>query len=272
MIDYFKYLVQMTRDIFQNLRRIYSLAKFEYKLTNKGMALGQLWLVLNPLIQIGVYWFVFGVGIRNGNPVGEYPYVVWLTCGVAPWLICSRGISLPASSIYSKASMLTRSNIPTCLIPLSVSLSTVMDSRWTVAIMIVIYLGNGCMPTWNMLCLIYYMFCILAFTASLSLITSVLGMLARDFLNLIQAALRMIFFISPIFWDPGTSTNEVVRQMAVYNPFGYIIDGFRDAMLYRVPFWEDMRGMRIFWSTVLVLYLLGAAFQRKLRKNLLDFI
>lgn len=272
MISYFKFLVQMTKDIFRNIRRIYALADFEYMLANKGMALGQLWLILNPLIQIGVYWFVFGVGIRNGKPIGDIPYVVWLTCGLTPWLIANRGVVQPAGSIYAKASMLTRSNIPTYLIPLSVSLATIMNGKWTVVVMIVIFLGNGCLPTWNIIGLLYYLVCILAFTASLSLITSVLGMLARDFLNLIQALLRMIFFVSPIFWDPSSAANEIVRSMSQYNPFAYVITGFRECMLYDVPFWENLDSMRIFWTTVLVIYLIGAMFQRKLRKNFLDFM
>lgn len=272
MKEYLKYLGQMTRDIFQNLHRIYGLAEFEYKLANKGMALGQIWLLLNPLIQVGVYWFVFGVGIRNGRPVGDIPYVVWLTCGIVPWIICNRGISTSSASIYAKASMLTRSNIPTCLIPLSACLATVMDSRWTLAVLAAIYIGNGCIPTWNVLCVMYYMICILVFISALGLITSVLGMLARDFLNLIQAVLRVLFFVSPVFWNPSTSESAIVQSISKYNPFGYIIDGFRASMLYDVPFWENLNGIRTFWLTVLILYLLGAAFQSKLRKNLLDFI
>lgn len=272
MNGYFQYLFQMTKDIFCNLRRIYSLAQFEYKLANKGLALGQLWLFINPLIQIGIYWLVFGIGIRSGRPVDGFPYVVWLTCGLAPWLICNRGVTKTASSIYAKAQMLTRANIPTCLIPLSSSLSVVMDSGWTVLIMVLIYLGNGCRPSWTALCLLYYMICILAFVSVCSLITSVLVMLARDFSNLIQALMRMLFFISPIFWDASTSGVGVIQKMALINPFGYIIDGFRDSMLYRIAFWQDTERMLIFWGIVLGLYLLGAAFQRKLRKNLLDFI
>ena len=272
MVSYFKYLFQMTKDIFGNLRRIYALAEFEYKLTTKGMALGQLWRILNPMIQIGVYWLVFGIGLRSGQPVDGIPYVVWLTCGLTPWLIMNRGINTAANSIYVKATMLTRSNIPTCLIPLSICLATVMDNGWTVALMIFIYLAHGCVLTWTAFGLVYYVICILFFISVLSLITSVLGMLARDFLNLIQAILRMLFFVSPIFWNPGQSASKAFQMFNLCNPFGYIICGFRDSLLYNVPIWENKTAMLIFWSMTFCLYLIGAAFQSKLRKNLLDFI
>lgn len=43
--------------------------------------------VLNPLSQIGVYWLVFGLGIRGGAPVHGVPYFVWLVCGLVTWFL-----------------------------------------------------------------------------------------------------------------------------------------------------------------------------------------
>lgn len=272
MIGYFRYLFQMTKDIFTNIRRIYELAKFEYKLITKGMTLGQIWRLLNPMIQIGMYWLVFGLGIRNGRPIDGFPYVVWLTCGLTPWLMASKGVGTAASSIYVKATMLTRSNIPTCLIPISASVANVMDSVWLALVMLFLFWGNGCVLSVHAFGLIYYFVCVLVFNSALGLITSVLGMLARDFLNLIQALLRMLFFVSPIFWSPESSSAQIFSVFSLYNPFAYFINGFRDSMLYNIPFWERTQEMKAFWGIMLVLYLVGALFQSKLRKNLLDFV
>ena len=256
MKNYFRFLCQMTKDIFRNFNRIFALAVFEYKLTTKQMVLGQLWKLLNPLIQTGVYWLVFGIGIRSGNPIDGVPYVVWLTCGLTPWLIMSHSITASANSIYSKASMLTRANIPTCLVPLSTVVAFMLDSGWSVAILVVVFLGNGCVPTWNALGLIYFFLCILIFSSVCSLITSVLVMLARDFNQLIQAVMRMIYFLSPIFWKPGHTLPEAFLLFDRCNPFGYVIRGFRNSLLFNIPFWQDLQGMMIFWTIVLVMYLL----------------
>ena len=272
MKSYFKFLARMTGDIFGNLRRTYALAVFEYKLGTKNMVLGQLWKLLNPMIQTGVYWLVFGIGIRSGDPIDGVPYVVWLTCGLTPWLMMSHSVSTPANSIYSKATMLTRANIPTCLVPISSVFAVLMDSSWSVLIMIVIFLCNGCVPTWTAIGIIYYCLCIVAFASVCSLVTSVLVMLARDFNRIIQAVMRMIYFLSPVFWKPGRSLPEAFMLFDRCNPFGYVIRGFRNSLLFDIPFWEDIQGMIIFWTIVIVMYLLGAACQSKLRKNLLDFL
>lgn len=272
MIRYFNYLFQMTSDICSSLQRIYALAVFEYRLKTKGMILGQVWKILNPVIQIGVYWLVFGLGIRSGDPIDGVPYVVWLTCGLTPWRIMNQSILSSASSIYSKASMLTRANIPTCLVPLSIVTSEAMDGVWMIILLLVIFLGNGCALTFSALSLLYYFVCMIIFSGVCSLITSVLVMLARDFQKLIQAVMRMCFFLSPVFWKPGYTLPEIFLFFDACNPFAYVIRGFRNSLLYNIPFWSDLRGMAIFWAITIAFYLIGAGFQSKLRKNLLDFI
>lgn len=272
MYEYLCFLVRMTRDILCNGHRILALAKFDYKLGTKGLFLGSLWKLLNPVIQIGAYWFVFGVGIRNGRPIDGFPYVVWLTCGLTPWLIMQQGISEGANSIYNKAAALTRANIPTCLIPVSSSWSVLMDNFWTILLMVVIFLGNGCSLNIYVLWLFYYSVCMLAFLAALNLVTSVLVMLARDFMNLIRAILRIMFFLSPIFWNPGQGLPEIYHIFELCNPFAYVISGFRDSLLYSVPFWNKPKETLVFWAMVVGLYLFGALCQSKLRKNLLDFL
>lgn len=272
MYEYLRFLIQMTKDIFANGHRIMALAKFEYKLGTKGLFLGQAWKLLNPIIQIGAYWFVFGVGIRSGKPVDGIPYVVWLTCGLTPWLIMNHGVGEGASAIYSKAATLTRSNIPTCLIPISAAWGVLLDSAWTVFLLVVIFLGNGCTLTWHALGLLYYAVCMLAFLCALSLVTSVLVMLARDFQNLIRAILRILFFLSPIFWTPGNNLLQVYHVFNMCNPFAYVINGFRDSLLYSTPFWSRPKEMLVFWCLTAGFYLLGALCQSRLRKNLLDFL
>lgn len=262
----------MTKDIFGNLHRITALAYFECKLGTKDMFLGNLWKILSPFIQIGAYWFVFGIGLRNGAPVDGIPYVVWLTCGVTAWFWLNGCINRSAGSIYGKAAILTRSNIPTCLIPLSSVISQTLDDSWTIILMLVIYLANGCTPTSSAWGLLYYLFCGLIFLSVCSLITSALVMLARDFQKVLQAVMRLIFYLSPVFWKASGNMPLLYQLFDFCNPFGYIIRGFRDSLLYNVSILESWRQGVVFWVVVAILYLVGSAFQSKMRKNLLDYL
>ena len=272
MRRYFQSLGQMTRDIATNLSRIFALAFFDYQLGSKDYFLGSAWKLLSPFIQIGAYWLVFGIGLRSGAPIDGIPYVVWLTCGLTPWLWMNVSVVRGANSIYSKATMLTRANIPTCLIPLGSVWSCSMENLWNVALMVIIYLANGCVPTWTALGVFYYIFCGMVFLSVCSLITSALVMVARDFNKLIQAVMRLMFFITPVFWRPGDSIPLALKIFNLCNPFAYIVRGFRNTLLYNTPFTAAGTENAIFWCLMVLLYLIAASFQSKMRKNLLDYL
>ena len=231
MKEYFTYLFKTTVDIFKNIPRILSLAKFEYELGTRDMFMGKLWKLVSPLIQIGVYWLVFGIGIRQGNPIDGYPYVVWLICGITPWFFLNKGIMQGANSIYRKATLLTKTNAPTAIVPISNVFANLFDFIWTIGLMFIIFFANGCKMSLTMVNLLYYIIYMMCFLISLSLITSVLVMIARDFGKIIEMILRLLFFLSPIMWRPGNSMPEVFLEFDRMNPIGYIIRGFRSSML-----------------------------------------
>ena len=266
------FLIQSTKDIIKNIPRIISLARFEYELGTKDMFFGKLWKILSPFIQIGAYWFVFGVGIRQGKPIEGVAYVIWLTCGITPWFMINKGISDGANSIYRKATMLTKSNIPTVIVPISTCLAVIIDNLWSVALMFVIFLANGGSFSLEMFNVLYYVVYTYAFISSLSLITSVFVILARDFQKVIQMIMRLMFFLSPIMWKPGNNMPQWFMNFNQWNPIAYVVNGFRESMVYKMNFWHDPISIAIFWGVNILLYLFGIAFQKKLRNNLLDYI
>lgn len=68
-----KSLFQIVKDHINHFYLIIRLSLFELKSNNNNHYLGMLWEVLNPLILIGIYWFVFGYGIREGSMLMELP-------------------------------------------------------------------------------------------------------------------------------------------------------------------------------------------------------
>lgn len=272
MISYLKYLKHITWSLLKNYRRIFSLAIFEYKLTNKEMFLGQLWKLLNPFIQIGAYWLVFGIGIRQNREIDGIQYVVWLTTGYTAWFMINRGITIGANSIYQKGNLITRSNIPAFIIPVSDILAVVMDSLWTIGLMFIIFFAYGYSPNIHMLNLLYYTIYSFAFIVSISFIFSALVMLARDFRQIVAIVMRLMFFLSPITWRPGDNMPAFYKAFHKYNPIAYAINGFRDSMLYNKDFYSNLNDLRVFLILLLVLYLIGAACQKKLRNNILDYL
>lgn len=67
-------LLFILREHKANFYKIYKLALYDFITPLRDTYLGALWIILSPLSQIGVYWFVFGLGIRNGKPIDGHPF------------------------------------------------------------------------------------------------------------------------------------------------------------------------------------------------------
>ena len=80
----------LMEEVYQNRKLIYILAKNDFKKRYAGSYLGTIWAFIQPVVTICVYWFVFGLALRNGADRGV-PYVLWLIAGLVPWFFFQEG-------------------------------------------------------------------------------------------------------------------------------------------------------------------------------------
>lgn len=259
------------QEIQHNFIMLIRIAGYDYKLLNKDSYLGKLWSFLTPLTQIAVYWLVFGLGIRNGSAIDGYPFLLWMLCGLVPWFFINESIMKGANSIYSKANVVTKMKYPIATVPISVVVTAFMEH---IAVMIILFATlvlHGYYPTLHYLNLIYYMIYNFVFLCSLSLITSVLTMIARDFQKLLASIIRLLFYITPILWSMDRMP-DIYQNILQFNPVLYVVSGFRDSLLYQVNFYEHPLRITFFWMINLLMFLLGCSLQYKYRTKFNDLM
>lgn len=247
------------------------LALYELKSTYAGNRLGMVWAILNPLIQIIVYWLVFGLGIRNGSAVGDVPFFIWLICGIVPWFYINAGLLRGSNSIYSKLGMVSKMNFPLSTVPTYVLLSQLYTHMILIGITFVfLFFGYGIMQV-NILGLLYFMFTTSCFLFAISFVTSTFATLLRDIQLAIQSIVRLLFYLTPVLWVPGPLPRWF--EMALKsNPFYYVIEGYRASLLGT--------GMDIFWSGYTIYFWLltfallfvGSILHVKFRRQFVDYI
>ncbi|EUJ20967.1 ABC transporter permease [Listeria aquatica] len=76
------------------------------------------------------------------------------------------------------------------------------------------------------------------FLMTISLFTSVLTVIFRDFQLIINSAMRLLFFVSGAVIDVTANENSILTKLFKLNPFVYLVEGFRDALLSREWFFE----------------------------------
>lgn len=262
---------QILKEQILNLNLIFRLSFYEVKGKYKMHYLGAFWQLLNPFIQIGIYWFVFGLGIRGGSPVGETPFFLWLIAGLVPWLFISPAVTQSANSVYTKINLVSKMKFPVSVLP---SIKIVGNSFSLIIMLIItiaILLLNGVYPGLYLLQLPYYLLCLYVLLFGLSLLLSTLTIIIRDIQNLVQSIMRIMMFILPILWNIDRLPKIYVTILQL-NPFFYIIEGFRNSLIGGKWFYNDLSYTFYFWFICILLLFIGSSVHVKFRHKFVDYI
>lgn len=254
---------------FYLLRR---LSLYEIKSANKNNYLGLAWELINPAIQIAIYWFIFGFGIREREAVDGDPFFQWMLAGIVIWFFFNPSIIEGSKSIYQRVQMLSKMNFPMSLIPNIVIYSKFYSHIGLLLLAIIVLNLAGYPISIYYLQLPIYIVAGYAFIFALSLITSTLNTFIRDLQMLLQAMLRMLLYMTPILWATS-SLPEWIQLLLKLNPLYYLVEGYRSSLLgsewYLVEHWQYTI---YFWGVTLFLLSIGSMLHVKFRRRFIDFI
>lgn len=266
-------LVTIFKEQFQNRKLIAALVKYELKTKYAGSTLGTVWLFLDPIIRISVFWFAFGLGIRGGGPVGDIPFIVWMQAGMIPWFYISATISQGATSIASKLSLASKMDFPLSIIPVYKILALLQTHFIILSLVFVLmFVYRISFEGFSPLTLIYYIFSSTMFAFALSFVTSTLVSIVSDAKQVISHIVRLIFFMTPIMWTTERVSHRWFHIVLNANPIYYLIRGYRDSFLYSNVNTINWGSTLYFWSVTLCLMLIGARFHLRFRKDFIDYI
>ncbi len=258
-----------------NLTNVYLITRlslFELRSSHKTMYLGMLWEVMNPLILISIYWFVFGYGIRGGREVDGVAFLPWMLSGIAVWFFISQALIEGSKSIYKRIKIISKMNFPMSVIPTYVIVAKFYQHLLLMAIVMMILGVYGYMPSIYSFQLVYFIIANLALLIAISLITSTLSTIIRDVQMVVQAVVRVLLYVTPILWSVENIPSSIVAVMKL-NPLYYIVEGYRSALLGRNwYFLENQSYTLYYWAVVLVLFLGGSVLHMKFQKRFIDYI
>lgn len=268
MINNIKIVIE---ENYNNRYRTLRLANYELKSQNYGTYFGFLWNFLNPALQIFVFWFVFAIGLKASAPQGDYPYLIWMIVGIMPWFYISSSLLNSANSIYSYSGVLKRMYIPLSIVPVKTVLSSLIGHLLAMVVVFALIFLSGYSISLYTVQLPYFIICGFVFLLGFSLFASSVTVVFRDFQKILSSVVRLLFYITPIVWNQD-NLPEKLKFILKLNPFAYIIDGYRDSILYgRGLEWHWKQGI-YFWIITLLLFIVGCNIHMKFRKKFIDLI
>ena len=257
-------------DILRNRRLLWELTKKDFQTRYLGSYLGILWAFIQPTITVLIFWFVFQVGFKS-TPVDNFPFVLWLICGMFPWFFISDSISSATNSILDNSYLVKKVVFRVALLPIVKIISAFIVHVFFVGILLLMFALYGYTPTLYNLQIIYYMFAASCLLLGIAWLTSALTVFLKDVGQLVAMILQFGFWGTPIFWSLRTIPEKYMLFLKL-NPAYYIIEGYRNSFIYNRWFWEDANLAIYYWLITGIMLLIGAVAFKKLRPHFADVL
>ncbi|RXK18796.1 ABC transporter permease [Macrococcus sp. DPC7161] len=259
----------------KNFYLIQRLAQFQLKISNHDNYLGLAWEIINPLIQIGVYYFVFGLGIRGNHAVHGVPFFLWMLVGISMWFFVNQGILEGTKSIGMKFNQVSKMNFPLSTIPSYILMSKFYAHLVLVVFVIVLCAIQGIYPSIYILQLLIYIPWVYIFALSVTMLTSTLAVLIRDTQMMVQSILRILFYLSPILWEAKGNSHimQFVQTTINLNPISYLANSYRSAILYHKWHFIEHPYLTLYNIAFVILFFsVGSILHMKFRHRFSDFM
>lgn len=268
-MSYFTDFFIIMRDIISDRKMLWELSKNDFKARFASSMLGIVWAYIQPLATILVFWYVFQVGLRS-NDVDGLPFIVWYTPAFLIWTFFQDTLSTMTNSIRDYSYLVRKVNFNVSLIPFVKLISGSFVHIAFIVFIFVINLVYGVPVSVYNVQVLYYFFCTVALLTGLGLICSTVTPFVGDIPNVVSVVLQVLFWATPIVWNPIILTEEVARVMKL-NPMFYICTGYRETFLGQSWFW-DRPETPWFWLGVIILILIGGHLFRKMNKDFVDVL
>lgn len=268
--DYSKDAVTYFIGITKSFKNILYLAFNDYKSRYASSYLGIIWGYVQPLITILTYWFVFQIGFRSSN-VGDVPFIVWFVCGIIPWFFFADAVVGATNSFMDYSYLVKKIFFKIEILPFVRIISAFFIHALFLLIMIASQFFYGVNISWHIIQIIYYEICIIALVCAVGIFTSAITPFFKDLNQIVMILLNVGFWFTPIGWS-YLMIPEKFQILFKLNPMFYIVEGFRDSIVYKRWFFERPYHTLFFWIVVCLLFMFNVKIFGKLKQHFSDVL
>lgn len=243
---------------------IYYLSLRNITANYKQSVLGPLWVIINPVVSMIIYTFIFGVVVEIGT--SGVPYPIFNYTALIPWGLFIGILGSTTSSIAGQV-MINKVYFPRLVLPLVEVAMQMVNFLLTFLLLFVLMVYYQIAPTINIVFLPFFTLLAVLFALGAGLVFAPLQVRSRDVGQLVGYIGRFWLYITPVLY-PRDLFPHPWDQVALLNPATSVIEGFRWALLGTDP--PALEG--VVWTVVssIVLFYIGAMFFRRSEHNFAD--
>lgn len=234
-------------------RRQYMLYSASNEVRSRQMTslLGNIWHLLNPMLQIGVYFLIFGVVL--GLDRGEN-YFVFLSIGIFIFGFTQRSTISGANSITSNKGLLNAFSFPRALLPVTSTLTEAIATLSPIVVMYAIALFSGFRPSAQWLLLLPLLALQLLFNLGSALVAARATTSVRDISQLLPFVFRLLFYASGVLFNVDRYTSgKSYSWLFDLNPVYCLVTLARWTIMGG-EFRADLLAVLVVWSGVIAVF------------------
>lgn len=268
------YLVSLCKEIIKKRKLIWDLAKADFKKRFVGSYFGVVWMFVQPLVTVLIYFFIFQIGFKSEPPVPGAPYVVWLVPGIVPWFFYSEALNCITNCLQEYNYLVKKVVFQVEILPIIKLISCLIVHGFFILIMLLMYACYGRMPLVTWVQILYYTFAASMLALAFGFLTSAINVFFKDMAQIVSIVLQFGMWLTPIMYHESLFTDKAPWAITVLklNPFYYIVAGYRDSMLTGNWFWERPTLTVYYWVVTIVIGLIGLKVFKKLRPHFSDVL
>jgi lipopolysaccharide transport system permease protein len=234
----------------------------------KQTALGPAWAILQPLILMMIFTFVFG---RFGklDPVEvPFPYPVFVFAGLIPWTLFSQGMAQSSLSLLGQFHLLTKVYFPRLFVPIATASVFVVDVLMSLGIYALVLLYFRVVPSWTVIFVPLLVVLTLIATLGIGIMLAALTIFYRDFKHIVPFLTMIFMFVTPVIF-PASVFSPRLQTVLALNPMFGLVPAFRSAIL-GLPW--NFSTLAISTVSALVIFVIAVFYFRRTERGFADFV
>jgi lipopolysaccharide transport system permease protein len=253
------------REVWEYRDLLYFLLWRDVKGHYRQMALGPLWIVIRPLLNMVLFTFIFGTVAKL--PSDEIPYPLFAYSALLPWTFFSSALSGSANSLLSYKDLIAKVYFPRLVVPIVSILSGLVDFAISFFILLAMMIFYGYPLRWTIFIVPLYLLLAAATALAVGLWIASWIVYYRDINEILIYFLRVWMYASPVVYASSLIPKQW-RTLYQLNPMTNVIEGFRWALLHV----GQPSGFLFLFSTLLVIpvLILGAYHFRLTERTIVD--
>jgi len=225
----------------------------------KGSALGFWWNFAIPLLQLAVFYLLFGVLLRQRptTGTGEQNYAVFLFVGLLPWTFFANSLGAGASSIVANGAIVKKVRLPLQLLPAASVLSSLANFLLSFIVLFAVLAIFGPRHPEGLLYLPLLVVVQIVMNLGFAYLLAAANVFYRDVQHILGILLTAWYFLTPVLFSVAiVADRPTERELLYLNPMTAVIVAYQRALLDGLPpEWE-----RLLYSAVVSLAVFALGF------------